>query len=126
MRNLIGTKSYDLFYKKSPTVIEIFSNADGNTLSSDSLSTTSYIFTLGSCAICWESKRQTIIAYSTMEVELIALALASEKANWLRDLLYEMKFHFRKSQFHLYLFIVIPLQQLVELKTVITMVNPDL
>ena len=90
MRNLIGTKSYDLFYKKSPTVIEIFSNADGNTLSSDSLSTTSYIFTLGSCAICWESKRQTIIAYSTMEVELIALALASEKENWLRDLLYEI------------------------------------
>ena len=61
MRHLIGIKSYDLFYKKYPIVIEIFSNADGNTMSGDSLFTTSYIFTLGSCSICWESKRQTII-----------------------------------------------------------------
>ena len=42
MRHLIGIKSYDLFYKKYPTVIEIFSNADGNTMSGDSRSTTSY------------------------------------------------------------------------------------
>jgi len=35
----MGTKSYGLFYKKYPTVIETFSNADGNTLSDDSLST---------------------------------------------------------------------------------------
>ena len=35
-----------------------------------------------------------------MEAELIALASASEEANWLKDLF--MKFHFGKSQFHLY------------------------
>ena len=52
MRYLIGTKSYGLFYKKYPAVIEAFSDADWNTLSSDSLSTTGYIFTLGSGAIC--------------------------------------------------------------------------
>ena len=71
-------------------MIEAFSDADWNTLSSDSLSTNSYIFTLGSGAICWKSKKQTIIANSTMEAELIALALANEEANWLRDLLYEI------------------------------------
>ena len=81
-------------------MIEAFSDADWNILSSDSLSTTDYIFTLGSSAICWKSKKQTIIANSTMEAKLITLALASEEANWLRDLLYE--FHFGKSQFHLY------------------------
>ena len=59
-------------------------------MSGDSLSTTSYIFTLGSGAICWKSKKQTRIANSTMEAELIALASASEEANWLRDLLYEI------------------------------------
>ena len=59
-------------------------------MSSDSLSTTGYIFTLGGGAICWKSKKQTIIANSTMEVKLIALALASEEANWLRDLLHEI------------------------------------
>ena len=90
MRYLIGTKSYGLFYKKYPIVIEAFSDADQNTLSGDSLSTTDYIFTLGCGAICWKSKRQTIIDNSTMEAELIALASASEETNWLRDLLYEI------------------------------------
>ena len=89
-RYLFGTKSYGLFYKKYLTVIKAFSNADWNTLSGDSLSTTSYIFTLGSGSICWRSKKQTIIANSTMEAELIALVSASEEANWLRDLLYEI------------------------------------
>ena len=58
MRYLIDTKSYGLFYKKYPTVIEVFSDANWNTLLGDSLSITSYIFTLGSGAICWKSKKQ--------------------------------------------------------------------
>ena len=87
MRYLIGINSYGLFYKKYLAVIETFSDVDWNTLSSDFLSTTGYIFTLGSIVICWKSKKQTIIANSTMEAELIALVLASEEANWLKDLL---------------------------------------
>ena len=62
MRYLIGTKSYDLFYKKYLDVIEVFSNAYWNTLSGDSFSTIGNIFTLGSGAICWKSKKQTTIA----------------------------------------------------------------
>ena len=46
MRYLIGTKNYGLFYKKYATVIEGFSDANWNTLSSDSFSTTGYIFYL--------------------------------------------------------------------------------
>ena len=56
MKYLIGTKSYGLFYKKYPAMIEAFSDVDWNTLSDDSLSTTGYIFTLGSGAIYWKSK----------------------------------------------------------------------
>ena len=62
MRYLIGTKSYDLFYKKYLAMIEDFSNVDWNTLSGDSFSTIGNIFTLGSGAICWKSKKQTTIA----------------------------------------------------------------
>ncbi|KAL0322473.1 UNVERIFIED_CONTAM: hypothetical protein Sangu_1866600 [Sesamum angustifolium] len=62
----------------------------------DSCSTTGYIFILGGAAICWKSKKQTIIANSTMEAELIALASASEEANWLRDLLFQIPY-FEKS-----------------------------
>jgi hypothetical protein len=84
MKYLSSTKTYGLFYKKYPAVLEGFSDTDWNTLSGDSLSTTGFIFTLGSSAICWKSKKQTIIANSTMEAELIALASASEEANWFK------------------------------------------
>ena len=77
------------FIKKYLTVIEAFSDADWNTLLGDSLSTTGYVFTLGSGVIFWKSKKQTIIANSTMEAKL-ALASASEEANWFRDLLYKI------------------------------------
>ena len=80
------------FIKKYLAMIEGFSDADWNTLSDDSLFTTGYIFILGSGVICWKSKKQTIIANSTMEAELIALASVSEEANWVRDLLYEIPF----------------------------------
>ena len=47
MKYLSGTKLHGLFYKKYLDVLEGFSDADGNTLLGDSLSTTGYIFTLG-------------------------------------------------------------------------------
>ena len=47
MKYLSGTKLHGLFYKKYLAVLEGFSDADGNTLLGDSLSTTGYIFTLG-------------------------------------------------------------------------------
>ena len=71
-------------------MIEAFSDTNWNTLSGNSLSITGYIFTLGSGTICWKSKKQTIIVNSTMKAELMALVSASEEANWLRDLLYEI------------------------------------
>jgi len=92
MKYLCGTKNLALSYKKQPAVLEGFSDADWNTLSDDSLSTTGYIFTLGGGAICWKSKKQQIISKSTMEAELIALAAACEEADWLRGLLYEIPF----------------------------------
>ena len=90
MKYLSGTIKYGLFYNKYPAVLECYSDADWNTLSGDSLSPTGYLFTLGGGALSWKSKKQTIIANSTMEAELIALATASEEANWLRDLLNEI------------------------------------
>ena len=78
------------FKKKYPVILEGFSDADWSSQSSDSLSNTGYLFTLGGGAICWRSKKQHIIGKSTMEVELIILASACEEAGWLRDLLSEI------------------------------------
>lgn len=71
MKYLFDTKNYGLFYKKYLTVLEGFSDADWNTLSGVSLSTAGFIFTLSGSEICWKSKKQAIIANSTMEVEIL-------------------------------------------------------
>ena len=77
------------FAIRYPAVVEGYSDASWNTLLGDSLSTIGYVFTLGGGVICWKSKKQQIIAKSTIEAELIALSSASEEAGWLRDLLSE-------------------------------------
>ena len=90
MRYLIGTKNCGLFYKRYPVVLEGFCDADWSTLSGHSYSITGYAFTLGGGDICWRSKKQTIITNSTKEAELIVLASASDEANWLRYLLFQI------------------------------------
>ena len=69
-------------------------------MSGDFCSTTGYVFTFCGGAVCWRSKNKTIIANSTMEAELIVLASASEEANWLRNLLFQIPY-FEKSIPHI-------------------------
>ena len=45
------------------------------------------IFTLEKCAISWGSKKQSVVALSTTEVEYIALSLACQEAVRVRKLL---------------------------------------
>ncbi|XP_058751848.1 secreted RxLR effector protein 161-like [Vicia villosa] len=87
MRYLKRTLDLGLHYKKFPVVLEGYSNADWNTLSDDSKATSGYIFSIAGGAVSWKSKKQTILAQSTMESEMIALATTSEEASWLRWLL---------------------------------------
>ncbi|GJS62003.1 zinc finger, CCHC-type containing protein [Tanacetum coccineum] len=56
----------------------------------DHSSTSGWVFLLGGGAISWASKKQTCITSSTMESEFVALAAASNEAEWLRDLIYEI------------------------------------
>ncbi|XP_070668500.1 uncharacterized protein [Malus domestica] len=57
-----------------------YNNANWNTLSKDSKATSGYIFNIAGAAVSWKSKIQTILAQSTTESEMIALATASEEA----------------------------------------------
>ena len=59
-----------------------------------------------------------------MEAELIDLASASEEANWLRDLIFQIPY-FEKPIPPILIILIAPLE-LVEFKTIITTVNPDL
>ena len=89
MRYLKTTMNLGLHYQRFPAVLEGYNDA-GNTLSDDSKATSGYIFSIAGGAVSWKSKKQNILAQSTMDSEMIALATASEEASWLRCLLAEI------------------------------------
>ncbi|KAG8480092.1 hypothetical protein CXB51_025341 [Gossypium anomalum] len=49
-------------------------------------SLTSYVFTIGGCAISWKVTLQTIVALSTIEAEYMAITEASKEVIWLKGL----------------------------------------
>ena len=50
-----------------------------------------WILTLGGDAVSWASKKQTCITHSTMKSEFIALAATGKEAEWIRNLLLDIK-----------------------------------
>ncbi|CAB4282562.1 unnamed protein product [Prunus armeniaca] len=72
MRYLKRTMNLGLHYEKFLVVLEGYSDADWNTLSDDSKATSGYIFNIAGGAVSWKSKKQTILAQSTMKSKMIA------------------------------------------------------
>ena len=87
LKYLKHTINYGLHYTKYPPVLEGYSDANWISGSTESKSTSGYVFTLGGAAVSWKSSKQTCIARSTMESEFIALDKAAEEAEWLRNFL---------------------------------------
>ncbi|GKD34270.1 retrovirus-related pol polyprotein from transposon TNT 1-94 [Tanacetum coccineum] len=85
------TRKLALYYDRFPAVLEGYSDASWITGSSDSKSTTGWIFTLGGWAVCWGSKKQTCTTHSTIEAEFLALAAAGKEAEWLRNMLLDIE-----------------------------------
>ncbi|GKC95969.1 zinc finger, CCHC-type containing protein [Tanacetum coccineum] len=85
------TRQLALYYDCFPAVLEGYSDASWITDSSDSKSTTGWIFTLGGGAVCWGSKKQTCITHSTMEAKFLALAAAGKETEWLRNMLLDIE-----------------------------------
>uniref|UniRef100_A0A2N9HPB4 Retrovirus-related Pol polyprotein from transposon TNT 1-94-like beta-barrel domain-containing protein n=1 Tax=Fagus sylvatica TaxID=28930 RepID=A0A2N9HPB4_FAGSY len=80
-----------LYYTNFPLVLEGYTDASWITSASDNKATFGWVFTLGGGAVSWASKKQTCISHSTMESEFIALAAAGKEAEWLRNLLLDIK-----------------------------------
>lgn len=57
---------------------------------SESKSTSDWVFTFRGGAVYWKSKKQTCITHSTIKSEFVALSEIEKKAEWLKDLLYEI------------------------------------
>ena len=85
------TSTFELTYSSASGILEGYSAASWIDDRSNSKSTGGWIFTLAGGAISWASKKQTCIALSTMESELIALAAAGKEAEWIKDLLLDIR-----------------------------------
>ena len=88
LRYVSGTLDYGIFYKQGvPLRLEGFTDADWAGNASDRRSTSGFMFSLGSGAISWISKKQPTVALSSTEAEYRAAAVAACEAVWLKRLL---------------------------------------
>lgn len=93
LRYLRGTTEYGLFYKKGENSDLIgYTDSDYAGDPNDRMSTSRYVFMLGSRAISWSSKKQPIVTMSSTEAEFIATTSCACQAIWLGRILEFIKF----------------------------------
>jgi hypothetical protein len=80
---------YDPRMQHDSNFIVCYADADlGEEADSSKLTSGIIIFVLGNLVL-WRSKKQTLVAKSTMHVEMIASAYGKVQLNWLRDVISE-------------------------------------
>ena len=91
-RYLKGTLDYSLTYGLTDTseLFQTWSDADHGGDKDLGRSTGAYIVKIGTGAISWRSKLQTMVTLSTTEAEYIAAVHAGQEILWLRNLFSEM------------------------------------
>ncbi|XP_038891601.1 secreted RxLR effector protein 161-like [Benincasa hispida] len=85
---LKGTPGLGILYQKGEKLNLVgFNDSDYAGDLNDRKSTSGYVFMLGSGAISWSSKKQSIVTLSTIEVEIVAATSCACQAIWLRNIL---------------------------------------
>ena len=86
-----GTTNLGIWYLKTGRVkLDGYADSDWAGSVDDMKSTLGYAFTIGSGVICWNSRKQEVMAQSTAEVEYISLVAAVNQGIWLRKLLADL------------------------------------
>lgn len=96
-RYLQGTKDYKLTYAPDPSSTELFttySDADHGGNVDNGRSTSGLIVKMGTGAISWGSRLQSMVTLSTTEAEYISATEAGQEILWLRNLFTEFGFTF--------------------------------
>lgn len=91
--NLKGTLDYRLTYDPSSLSREMFSTYSDTDHGGDKdmgQSTGAYVVKMGTGAISWSSKLQSMVTLSTTEAEYIAATSAGQEILWLRNLFHEL------------------------------------
>ena len=89
MKYLNYTKNYKITYKGQGEIIA-YTDSDFAGDPKDRKSTSGYIIMMNNDPICWQSKKQTVVATSTAEAEYIATSECTKKVLWLRNIIYEL------------------------------------
>ena len=94
MRYLKGTSTHGIFIKKLYSVrpqprLKVYSDASWADSEPDAKSKT-VLLTINGVPISWYSKKQSVVASSTMESEYIAGATGVSECLWVKDLLSEL------------------------------------
>ena len=92
LRYVKGTSDFEILYKKGVSCKVVgFCDVDYARDISTRRSTTGYVFSLGSGAISWCSKRQPTVSLSTTKAEYKATAMAAQECDWLMQLMSNLK-----------------------------------
>ena len=90
-RYLKGTSHYGIFYEsKASNKLIGYADADWAGNISDRKSTSGFCFYVGKGIVSWRSSKQSCVALSTAEAELISLSSAAQEAVWLGKLLKDL------------------------------------
>ncbi|RVW91591.1 Copia protein [Vitis vinifera] len=86
-----GTTNLGIWYLKTGGVkLDGYVDSDWAGSVDDMKSTSGYVFTIGSSVVCWNSRKQEVVAQSTTEAEYISLATAANQGIWLKKLLADL------------------------------------
>jgi hypothetical protein len=83
---LCYTSSADLNYAGTSEELHGYTDADWAGDSADRKSQGGFVFAMGGAAISWQSRKQSLIALSTLEAEYIACSDAVRETKWLLQL----------------------------------------
>jgi hypothetical protein len=100
LRYVRGTSDLCLTFDAtgSKRVVLGWADADWGGCMDTRRSTTGYVFSTYGGIVAWKSKRQSTIALSTTQAELLASTEAAKQALWLRDLLADLRLGFDENR----------------------------
>jgi hypothetical protein len=92
LKYLAGTREHGLCFGDNDSTLTLtgYSDADYAGDPDSRRSTSGFVFTLNGGAVTWASRRQPIVALSTMESEYIAASDTCREAVWLRRIIGEL------------------------------------
>ncbi|KAJ0468434.1 putative RNA-directed DNA polymerase [Helianthus annuus] len=91
LRYIAGTMNMGLWYERGEQVVLVgYTDSDWAGSIDDRKIISASVFSVGSAAVTWSSKKQDIVALSTTEAEYVSATAAACQATWMRKILIEL------------------------------------